>query len=25
LPLGFYLRKEFTTGILKAFLDNKNG
>ena len=25
LPLGFYLRKEFTAGILKAFLDNKNG
>ncbi|MDU7946727.1 MAG: DNA mismatch repair endonuclease MutH, partial [Haemophilus parainfluenzae] len=23
LPLGFYLRKEFTAGILKAFLDNK--
>lgn len=25
LPLGFYLRKEFTAGILKAFLDNKSG
>ena len=25
LPLGFYLCKEFTAGILKAFLDNKNG
>ena len=25
VPLGFYLRKEFTAGILKAFLDNKNG
>ena len=25
LPLGFYLRKEFTAGILNAFLDNKNG
>lgn len=25
LPLAFYLRKEFTAGILKAFLDNKNG
>ena len=25
LPLGFYLRKEFTAGILKAFLNHKNG
>ena len=25
LPLGFYLRKEFTAGILNAFLNHKNG
>ena len=25
LPLGFYLRKEFTAGILNAFLNYKNG